>query len=104
MSGNGLSDACTLATRLYAALAAGDATALDEVLAPGLVGRVADGLVVTATGEQGRDAMRDQVWWQIGRSFAVTADPAEFHLLDDGRLYVAGRYVGHARRSKNPLD
>jgi len=109
MSGSGLKDALAdatrAATRLYAALASGDVAALDEVLAPDFVGRAADGLVVAASGEQhGPAAMRDQVWWQIGRAFAVTPEPGEFHLLDDGRLYVAGRYVGHARRSKEPLD
>jgi 2-(1,2-epoxy-1,2-dihydrophenyl)acetyl-CoA isomerase len=114
MSGPGLKDtpvgdslhhATHLATRLYAALAAGDAAALDEVLAPDFVGRAADGLVVAATGEQhGAEAMREGVWWQIGRAFAVIAEPAEFHLLDDGRLFVAGRYRGQARRSKATLD
>ncbi len=110
MSGTGLkdsplSDATHLAQRLYAALAAGDANALDEVLAPDFVGRAADGLVVAATGEQhGPEAMREGVWWQIGRAFSVVAEPTEFHLLDDGRLFVAGRYVGKARRSQAPLD
>ncbi|MFL6024112.1 MAG: enoyl-CoA hydratase-related protein [Marmoricola sp.] len=105
MSGSALQDATAAATRLYAALATGDAAALAEVLAPDFVGRAADGLVVAASGEQhGPDAMRENVWWQIGRKFEVRAEPAEFHLLDDGRLYVAGRYVGRARRSKVPLD
>jgi len=100
-----LSEATRAATRLYQALAAGDAAVLDEVLAPDFVGRVADGLVITATGEQhGPHAMRDQVWWQIGRAFDVRPEPSEFHLLDDGRLYDAGRYVGHARRSRKALD
>lgn len=93
------------ATQLYAALAAGDAEALDRVLAPDFVGRAADGLVGVASGEQhGAGAMRDGVWWQIGRRFSVVAVPRDFHLLDDGRLFVAGRYVGHARRSRTPLD
>ncbi|MCW2856559.1 MAG: enoyl-CoA hydratase/isomerase [Marmoricola sp.] len=109
MSGTGLKDdldgATRAATRLYSALAAGDASALDDVLAPDFVGRAADGLSVAVSGEQhGAHAMRDKVWWEIGRAFVVTAEPSEFHLLDDGRLYVAGRYVGHARRSKGPLD
>lgn len=109
MSGSGLKDALAeatrLATRLYAALAVGDAAALDEVLAPDFVGRAADGLVVAATGEQhGADAMRENVWWQIGRSFEVVAEPADFHLLDDGRLFVSGRYVGKSRRTREPLD
>jgi len=105
MSASDLMNARAAAERLYVALAAGDAAGLDEVLAPDFVGRAADGLLVAATGEQhGPEAMREQVWWQIGRKFVVTAQPYEFHLLDDGRLYVAGRYVGHARRSKQPLD
>src|SRR5438445_13201551 len=105
MSGPGLKDATDAAIRLYDALAAGDAAALDTVLATDFVGRAADGLLVATSGEhQGAGAMRDRVWWQIGRSFVVRAEPTEFHLLDDDRLYVAGRYVGHARRSKKPLD
>ncbi|HET6151472.1 MAG TPA: enoyl-CoA hydratase-related protein [Marmoricola sp.] len=100
-----LDEARSVATRLYAALAVGDAAALDEVLTADFVGRAADGLVVAATGEQhGSEAMREQVWWRIGRAFAVVAQPTEFHLLDDGRLFVAGRYVGTARRSEAPLD
>ena len=79
-----LSEATRAATRLYAALAAGDAAALDE--------------------QHGPHAMRDQVWWQIGRAFDVRPEPSEFHLLDDGRLYVAGRYCGEGRVSGLPLD
>jgi 2-(1,2-epoxy-1,2-dihydrophenyl)acetyl-CoA isomerase len=98
-------DARALAQQLYAALATGDAAALDAVLALDFVGRAADGLVVAATGEQhGADAMRENVWWPIGREFVVVAEPSEFHLLDDGRLYIAGRYIGHARRSRQALD
>jgi 2-(1,2-epoxy-1,2-dihydrophenyl)acetyl-CoA isomerase len=100
-----LADARDVALRLYAALAAGDADALDEILWPDFVGRAADGLSFAASGEQrGPAAMRENVWWQIGRRFVVTAEPSDFGLLDDGRLFVAGRYVGYARRTKQPLD
>jgi ketosteroid isomerase-like protein len=50
-----LADARDVALRLYAALAAGDADALDEILWPDFVGRAADGLSFAASGEQ-RDA------------------------------------------------
>lgn len=94
-----------VAERLYAALAAGDARALDRVVAPDFAGRVTAGLPLGSGGEHlGREAMRDQVWWQLGRHYHVVAEPEEFRGLDDGRLYVRGHYRGHGRVSGVGLD
>ena len=94
-----------LAARLYAALAKGDAAALDELLDPEFVGTTTDDLPLGLGGRYvGVAAMRDDFWWRVGRSYRVEAVAQEFHLLDDGRLHVAGRYRGEGRRSGLPLD
>jgi 2-(1,2-epoxy-1,2-dihydrophenyl)acetyl-CoA isomerase len=90
---------------LYRALAAGDREALGNLLHPDFVGHATRGLPLGAGGEHvGPDAMRREVWWQLGRHFDVEAHPKEFHGLDDGRLLVAGDYQGEARRSGRTLD
>jgi 2-(1,2-epoxy-1,2-dihydrophenyl)acetyl-CoA isomerase len=93
------------AIRLYAALAKGDAAVLDELLHPEFVGTTTAGLPLGLGGRyEGVEAMRDGFWWRVGRSYRAEAVPEEFHLLDDGRLFVAGRYCGEARASGTPLD
>jgi 2-(1,2-epoxy-1,2-dihydrophenyl)acetyl-CoA isomerase len=90
---------------LYRALAAGDRDALGRLLHPDFVGHATRGLPLGAGGRHvGPDAMRREVWWQLGRHYSVEAHPDEFHALDDGRLLVAGHYRGEARRSGNKLD
>lgn len=91
--------------RLYRALAAGDREVLATLLHPDFVGHATEGLPWGVAGEHvGPDAMRREVWWQLGRHYNVAAHPDEFHALDDGRLLVVGRYRGEARRSGNKLD
>jgi 2-(1,2-epoxy-1,2-dihydrophenyl)acetyl-CoA isomerase len=91
--------------RLYRALAAGDRDALAELLHPDFVGHATEGLPLGVGGEHiGPEAMRREVWWQLGRHYQVAAQADEFRTLDDGRLLVAGRYRGRARRSGNTLD
>ncbi|HWJ82495.1 MAG TPA: enoyl-CoA hydratase-related protein [Nocardioides sp.] len=98
-------DPVDVARRLYAALAAGDADALEAVVCADFVGHVTPGLPLGTGGDhEGRDAMRDEVWWQLGRHYHVAAEPEEFHLLDDGRLHVRGHYRGQGRRSGRTLD
>jgi len=100
-----LQQASALAARLYAALAAGDATELAQILAPDFHGVVTAGLGLGIGGEHaGPEAMRDEVWWAIGRRWAVRAEPDSFHLLDDGRLLVDGHYRGRGRRSGAPIS
>src|ERR1700741_630990 len=89
---------------LYRALAAGDRETLGKLLHPDFMGHATEGLPLGAGGEHvGPEAMRREVWWQLGRHYNVEAQPDEFHTLDDGRLLAAGRYRGRARRSGKKL-
>ena len=93
------------AQRLYRALAAGDREALSTLLHPEFVGHAADGLPLDMGGRHdGPEAMQRNLWWTIGRHYKVEAQPGEFRLLDDGRLFVAGHYRGEGRASGRRLD
>jgi 2-(1,2-epoxy-1,2-dihydrophenyl)acetyl-CoA isomerase len=46
----------------------------------------------------------DRGWWAIGRAFRVEAEPDEWIDCTDGRLLVLGRYMGHARTTKAPVE
>jgi 2-(1,2-epoxy-1,2-dihydrophenyl)acetyl-CoA isomerase len=93
------------AKRLYRALAAGDRTALSQLLHPEFVGYTTDGLPLGMGGRHdGPEAMQREVWWMIGRHYKVEAQPEEFRILDDGRLFVAGHYRGEGRKSGRRLD
>jgi 2-(1,2-epoxy-1,2-dihydrophenyl)acetyl-CoA isomerase len=52
----------------------------------------------------GPEAMIGEVWWPIGRAFAVRVEPNEWIECAGGRLLVLGRYTGRARSSGAPLD
>lgn len=87
-----------LAKDLYAALAAGDRDGLAALLHPDFEGSTTDGLPLDLGGTyHGPEAMTREFWWRIGRSYVARAEPAEFAMLDDGRLAVFGRYAGAAR-------
>jgi 2-(1,2-epoxy-1,2-dihydrophenyl)acetyl-CoA isomerase len=93
------------AHRLYAALAAGDRAVLSTLLHPDFVGHATDGLPHGMGGRHdGPEAMQRDLWWTIGRHYKVEAQPEEFRLLDDGRLFVAGHYRGEGRKSGLRLD
>src|ERR1700738_2875877 len=93
------------AQQLYRALAAGDREALSTLLHPDFVGQVTDGLPLDMGGRHdGPEAMQRDLWWTIGRHYKVDAQPEEFRLLDDGRLFVAGHYRGEGRASGRRLD
>lgn len=99
------SDATSTAKALYRALAAGDRDQLAELLSDDFVGHAAEGLPLGMGGEhRGREAMQRNLWWKIGKHFAVEAQPDEYRVLGDGGLLVAGHYRGSARRSGRPLD
>jgi 2-(1,2-epoxy-1,2-dihydrophenyl)acetyl-CoA isomerase len=93
------------ARELYRALAAGDRKALSKLLHPDFVGHATEGLPLGMGGRHdGPEAMRRDLWWMIGRHYKVEAQPEEFRLLDDGRLFVAGHYRGEGRASGRRLD
>jgi ketosteroid isomerase-like protein len=92
-----------LVERLYAALAAGDRDGVQALLHPEFVATFAAGLPFGIGGSHhGSDAI-DHGWWAIGRAFALRAEPSEWIDCADGRLLVAGRYVGHARATRRPI-
>lgn len=93
------------AQRLYRALAAGDREVLSTLLHPDFAGHATEGLPLNMGGRHdGAEAMQRDLWWTIGRHYKVEAQPEEFRLLDDGRLFVAGHYRGEARKSGRRLD
>lgn len=102
---NALDTRVSSAQRLYGALAAGDRAALSTLLDPSFVGYATDGLPLDMGGRHdGAEVMQRDLWWKIGRHYKVEAQPEEFRLLDDGRLFVAGHYRGEARKSGRRLD
>jgi 2-(1,2-epoxy-1,2-dihydrophenyl)acetyl-CoA isomerase len=93
------------AQQLYRALAAGDREALSTLLHPDFVGHATDGLPLNMGGRHdGPEAMQRKLWWTIGRHYKVEAQPEDFRVLDDGRLFVAGHYRGEGRASGRRLD
>jgi 2-(1,2-epoxy-1,2-dihydrophenyl)acetyl-CoA isomerase len=93
------------AQRLYRALAAGDRAGLESLLHPDFTGHATEGLPLGMGGEHiGPAEMQRKLWWQIGRHYRAEAQVDEFRALDDGRLFVSGRYRGDARASGNKLD
>jgi 2-(1,2-epoxy-1,2-dihydrophenyl)acetyl-CoA isomerase len=106
MSGDHTCDTkVSTARKLYRALAAGDRDALSTLLHPEFVGHATDGLPLDMGGRHdGPEAMRRNLWWTIGRHYKVEAQPEEFRVLDDGRLFVAGHYRGEGRTSGRRLD
>jgi 2-(1,2-epoxy-1,2-dihydrophenyl)acetyl-CoA isomerase len=93
------------AQRLYRALAAGDREALLTLLHPDFVGYATDGLPLNMGGRHdGPEAMQRDLWWTIGRHYKVEAQPEDFRVLDDDRLFVAGHYRGEGRVSGRRLD
>jgi 2-(1,2-epoxy-1,2-dihydrophenyl)acetyl-CoA isomerase len=102
---NAFADRVSTARLLYSALAAGDREALSTLLHPDFVGHATEGLPLGMGGRHdGPEAMQRDLWWTIGRHYKVEAQPEEFRLLDDGRLFVAGHYRGEGRKSGNRLD
>jgi ketosteroid isomerase-like protein len=94
-----------LVSSVYAALAAGDARALGELLAPGFEARVAEGMPLGLGGRRsGPEAMIRDTWWPIGRAYSMRVEPEEWIACEDGRLLVLGRYRGRARGTGQPVD
>lgn len=94
-----------VAQRLYAALAAGDDSALGEILVASFTGAVTPSMPNDLGGEYASpESMRTDFWWRLGRVWAASAVAEDFHTLDDGRLLVQGRYVGTARSTGAEVD
>ncbi|WP_064444731.1 enoyl-CoA hydratase-related protein [Rhodococcus sp. YH3-3] len=94
-----------IAARLYVALGSGDRDTLSDLIAPDFVGQTTDGLPLDLGGtHETADAMRINFWGRIAKNYRAQAEPKEFHLLDDGRLFVSGRYKGEGRVSGAQLD
>ncbi|WP_287033641.1 enoyl-CoA hydratase-related protein [Mycobacterium sp.] len=105
MTDRSLDAKVSTAQQLYRALAAGDRAALSTLLHPQFAGHATDGLPLDMGGpHDGPEAMQRNLWWTIGRHYKVEAQPEEFRLLDDGRLFVAGHYRGEGRKSGCRLD
>src|SRR5437879_4703886 len=94
-----VSDKERRARDLYEALASGDRALLDGLLHPDFAGRTTAGLPAGLGGQyEGPEDMRRRFWGAIARHYVARAEPTEFRLLDDGRLFVRGQYTGHARQ------
>lgn len=93
------------AQRLYKALEAGDAAAIDALLTPDFTGRTAAGLPLGLGGTYtGSRAMREDFWWRVGASFRLRAEPESFEPLGGDALQVTGVYRGTARATGRPLE
>ncbi|OZD71130.1 enoyl-CoA hydratase [Rhodococcus sp. 05-340-1] len=93
------------ARALYAALASGDREVLKNVLHPSFRGHATEGLPFGLGGDYSDAAdMRRNFWGGIAKEYSAAARPEEFVGLEDGRLYVAGRYVGTGRSTGATLD
>ncbi len=94
-----------LAARLYIALSTGDRDTLSELIAPEFVGQTTEGLPLDLGGvHDSAEDMRINFWGRIAKNYRAQAEPDEFHSLDDGRLFVSGRYKGQGRVSGTELN
>jgi ketosteroid isomerase-like protein len=92
-----------LVCAVYSALSTGDADALGRTLHPSFIAHFAAGMPAGAGLADG-PACAQEHWWEIGRLFAVRAEPEEFLRCNDGRLVVQGRYRGRRRSDDTVLD
>ncbi len=95
----------TLARNFYEALANGDRSRLGQLLHPKFAGHTTEGLPLGLGGDYANaDDMRRNFWGKIAKNYAAKAHPGDFRLLDDGRLFVQGRYSGEALANGAKLD
>lgn len=93
------------ARALYSALATGDREVLKKVLHPTFSGHATEGLPFGLGGDYADAAdMRRNFWGGIAKEYSASARPEEFVGLDDGRLYVSGKYVGEGKSTGAALD
>jgi 2-(1,2-epoxy-1,2-dihydrophenyl)acetyl-CoA isomerase len=96
--------ATELLARVYPAISTGDRATLEQLLAPGFVASVTEGMPVGGGTHEGAQAMIDDGWWAIGKRFAVKAEPREVIACADGRTLVLGRYRGRERATGHEVD
>lgn len=90
---------------LYAALADGDRSGIEQALAEDFVGRLTPGLPFGIGGTHvGPEAMIRDGWFAIGAHWRVRAEDPSFTELSDGRLQVQGVYRGSGRASGTPFE
>lgn len=100
-----MSDSIEVARSLYGALETGDREVLARVLHTDFTGHATEGLPFGLGGDYGSPKdMRRSFWGGIAAHYVAAARPTEFVPLDDGRLYVAGRYVGKGTETGAVLD
>lgn len=101
-----MTDIAGLVRAVYAALAAGEDAVLRGLLAPGFAATFSEGLPAGLGGvRSGPDAAIKDGWWQIGRLFAIRAEPQQWFEADGGsRLVVIGVYRGRARATGRALE
>lgn len=93
------------ARALYTALATGDREVLKSVLHHSFTGHATEGLPFGLGGDYTDAAdMRRNFWGGIAQEYSAAARPEEFVGLEDGRLYVAGKYVGTGKSTGSELD
>lgn len=93
-----------LGRQLYAALAAGDAAALNRLLHPDFEGKLTAGLP-NGLGRtyQGRDTMMTEGWGKVGKIFAMK--PKIERLFVDGDTLIGlGTYEGEAIETRRPVS
>jgi 2-(1,2-epoxy-1,2-dihydrophenyl)acetyl-CoA isomerase len=84
---------------LYVALARGDRDAVAALLRADFTAVFSEGLPFGIGGARhGLEAI-DLGWWEMGRHYAVRAEPTEWIECAGGRLLVLGAYTGRARSS-----
>jgi 2-(1,2-epoxy-1,2-dihydrophenyl)acetyl-CoA isomerase len=99
-----MTDLAAVVRRIYAALMAGDATTLSELLAPDFEATFAAGLPHGGGVHRGPTAAIQDGWWALGRAFKVRAEPEEWIETVDGRLLVLGTYRGSVRATGRPFE
>jgi ketosteroid isomerase-like protein len=94
-----------IVSRVYDALALGDADVLTDLLDSDFEAHFADGLPLGIGGHHvGAAAALRGGWWAIGRAYKLRAEPEEWIPTADGRLLVLGVYRGSARATGAVLE
>ena len=89
---------CETAARLYAALKSRDVEALVELLDPGFIARVSEGMPLGVGGDiRGPREMVLGVWGKVAGAFDAVPHPDEYLQVGPDRVIVLGWYRGTSR-------